>query len=107
MYETLGDRLASGFTGFDWWLLIVLSLVAALIMRKWPQWPAAAAIAFFADAAAPFFYRWATGVPPDFAFDFAISRLDERGGIVVLLRLALYMVAIGGIFWVKRKYGRK
>ena len=29
------------------------------------------------------------------------------GGIVVLLRLALYMVAIGGIFWVKRKYGRK
>ena len=106
MYESWGDRLASGFTPFDWWLIIVLSLVAALIMRKWPQWPAAAAIAFFIDAVAPFVYRWATGSPPDFAMDFAISRLDERGGIVVILRLAIYMLTIGAIYWTKRRYSR-
>lgn len=46
------------------------------------------------------------GVPPDFAFDFAISRLDERGGIVVLMRLGLYLGLIGVIFLAKRKYGR-
>ena len=106
MYDSWGDRLIEGFTPFDWWLIIVLSLVAALIMRKWPQWPAAAAIAFFVDAAAPFFYRWAVGIPPDFAFDFAVSRLDDRGGIVVLLRLTFYMLAIGAIYWTKRRYGR-
>ena len=106
MYDSFSDRLTQAFTLYDWWLILVLSLIAALIMRKWPQWPAAAAIAFFADALAPFFYRWATGVPPDFAFDFAFSRLDERGGIVVLIRLALYMVVIGAIFWTKRKYSR-
>ena len=106
MYESWGDRLASGFTPFDWWLIIVLSLVAALIMRKWPQWPAAAAIAFFIDAVAPFVYRWATDIPPDFAMDFAISRLDERGGIVVILRLAIYMLTIGAIYWTKRRYSR-
>lgn len=106
MYDTFWDRVSQGFTGFDWWLLLVLSLVAALIMRKWAQWPSAAALAFFADAIAPFVYRWATGVPPDFAFDFAISRLDERGGIVVLMRLGLYLGLIGVIFLAKRKYGR-
>ena len=87
-------------------MIIVLSLVADLFKRKWPQWPAAASIAFMLDACAPFLYRWSTGVPPDFAFDFAFSRLDERGGVVVLLRLAIYMVTIGAIFWAKRRYGR-
>lgn len=106
MYDSLADRLSAGFTPFDWWLIIVLSLVAALIMRKWPQWPAAASIAFLVDACAPFFYRWSTGIPPDFAFDFAFSRLDERGGIVVIMRLVIYLIAIGGIFWAKRRYGR-
>lgn len=106
LYDTFGERLAAGFTPFDWWLIIVLSLVAALIMRKWAQWPGAAAIAFMVDAAAPFIYRWATGVPPDFAFDFAFSRLDERGGVVVLMRLAIYMITIGSIYWAKRRYGR-
>ena len=106
MYDSFYDRLSQGFTPFDWWLIIVFSLVGALIMRKWPQWPAAASIAFMADAVAPFFYRWATGVPPDFAFDFAFSRLDERGGVVVLLRLAIYMVTIGLIYWTKRRYSR-
>ena len=114
LYDTFGERLAAGFTPFDWWLIIVLSLVAALIMRKWAQWPGAAAIAFMADAAAPFFYefidRWATGVPLDFAFDIgfeiAYSRLDDRGGIVILMRLAIYMISIGAIYWAKRRYGR-
>lgn len=106
MYDSFADRLASGFTAFDWWLIIVFSLIAALIMRRWPQWPTAAALAFFADAAAPFFYRWATGIPPDFAFDFAFSRLDDRGGVVVLIRLALYLAVIGALYWAKRRYGR-
>lgn len=106
MYHTLGDRLASGFSPFDWWLIIVLSLVAALIMRKWPQWPAAAALAFLVDAIAPFFYRMATGMPANFAYEFAFSRLDENGGVAVLLRLAIYFLAIGGVFWAKRRYGR-
>lgn len=106
MYDSFADRLTMAFTPFDWWLIIVLSLVAALVMRKWPQWPAAAAIAFSVDAIAPFFYRWATGIPPDFAFDFAFSRLDERGGIVVLMRLAIYFVTIGIIYWAKKRYSR-
>lgn len=106
MYDSMYDRLAAGFQPFDWWLIIVLSLVAALIMRKWPQWPGAAAIAFAVDAVAPFFYRWSTGIPPDFALDFAVSRLDERGGIVVLTRLAIYFVVIGIIYWTKRRYSR-
>ncbi|WP_339739991.1 hypothetical protein [uncultured Maricaulis sp.] len=107
MYDSFYDRLSNGFTGYDWWLIIVLSLVAALIMRKWPQWPAAAAIMFMVDAVAPFFYRWAIGVPPNFAFDFAFSRLDERGGVVVLLRLAIYFVLIGAIFFSKRRIGER
>jgi|TARA_R110002073_G_scaffold18736_1_gene68980 hypothetical protein len=107
MYDSFYDRLSNGFTGYDWWLIIVLSLVAALIMRKWPQWPAAAAVMFVIDAMAPFFYRWAIGIPPNFAFDFAFSRLDERGGVVVLLRLAIYLVLIGGIFAAKRRYGQR
>ena len=107
MYDSFADRLSAGFTPFDWWLILVLSLVAALIMRKWPQWPAAAAIVFMVDAIAPFIYRVATGVPPDFAFDFAFSRLDERGGVVVLLRLAIYLVMIGLIFSAKRRYGQR
>lgn len=107
MYDTMGDRLASAFTPYDWWLIVVLSLVAALIMRKWPQLPGAAAIAFMLDAIAPFIYRVATGVPPDFAFDFAFSRLDERGGVVVLLRLTIYLIMIGVIFGAKRRYGQR
>jgi hypothetical protein len=106
MYDSFYDRLSAGFTPFDWWLILVLSLIAALIMRKWPQWPAAAAIVFMFDAIAPFIYRLATGVPADFAFDFAFSRLDERGGVVVLLRLAIYLVMIGLIFGAKRRYGK-
>ena len=107
MYDSFYDRLAAGFTPFDWWLILVLSLVAALIMRKWPQWPAAAAIAFIIDAISPFIYRVATGVPLDFAMDFAVSRIDERGGLVVLLRLAIYLMMIGMIFGAKRRYGQR
>lgn len=107
MYDSMGDRLANAFTPYDWWLIVVLSLVAALIMRKWPQLPGAAAIAFLLDAIAPFFYRVATGVPADFAFDFAFARLDERGGVVVLLRLAIYLIMIGVIFGAKRRYGQR
>ncbi|MFS2317203.1 hypothetical protein RMQ97_04610 [Maricaulis sp. D1M11] len=106
MYDSFSERLAYGFTGFDWWLIIVLSLVGALIIRKWPQWPAAAAIAFLVDSVAPFFFRVATGVPVDFAFDIAFSRVDERGGIVVLLRLSIYFILIAFFFWTKRRYGR-
>ena len=106
MYEMFLVRL-QGFSAFDWWLIVILSLVAALIMRKWTQWPAAAAIAFVVDAIAPFFYRVAMGVPPDFAFDFTFSRLDERGGIVVLMRLAIYLLAIGAVYATKRRYGRR
>lgn len=107
MYETFFDRLSAGFTGYDWWLMIVLSLVAALIMRKWPQWPAAAAIMFILDAVAPFFYRWAIGVPPNYAFEFAFARLDGSGGVVVLLRLAIYFLMIGAIFLSKRRIGER
>jgi hypothetical protein len=106
MYVNWGERLASGFTPFDWWLIIVLSLVAALIMRKWPQWPAAAAIAFFIDAFMPFIFRVMTSMPPDLAINHALTRLDDRGGIVVILRLAIYMLTIGAIYWTKRRYSR-
>ncbi|MHA6289046.1 hypothetical protein [Maricaulis sp. CAU 1757] len=105
MYETLLDRLASGFTPFDWWLIIVLSLIMALIMRRWGQWPAAAGLAFVIDAMAPFFYRLATGLPANFAFDLTFARLDANGGVVVLLRLALYLLVIGALFWSKRTWG--
>jgi hypothetical protein len=107
MYDTFFDRLNAGFSGYDIWLMIVLSLVAALIMRKWPQWPAAAFIMMMVDAAAPFFYRWATGIPPNFAFDFAVARFDERGGVIVLLKLAIYFLMIGGIFFSKRRIGQR
>lgn len=106
MYDNWYDRFAIGFQPFDWWLIIVLSLIAALIMRKWPQWPAAAALAFAIDAVAPFFYRVSTGIPADFAMDFAMTRLDERGGIVVLMRLAIYFIIIGMIYWTKKRYSR-
>jgi len=107
MYDTFTDRLMMAFTPFDWWLILVLALIAALIMRKWAQWPAAAAIMLMVDAFAPFFYRVATGVPADFAFDFAFARFDERGGIVVLLRLTIYLITIGMIFSLKRRYGQR
>jgi hypothetical protein len=106
MYDSFSDRLTQAFTLYDWWLILVLSLIAALIMRKWPQWPGATFIAFAVDFVAPFFFRVATGVPADLASAIAISRLDERGGIVVLLKLAIYFVLIGVIYGTKRRYGR-
>ena len=107
MYDTFFDRLSAGFSGYDLWLMIVLSLVAALIMRKWPQWPAAAFIMMMVDAIVPFFFRWASGIPPNFAFDFAVARFDERGGVVVLLKLAIYFLMIGAIFFSKRRIGQR
>ena len=106
MYDSFYDRLSQGFSGYDWWLILVLSLIAALIIRKWPQLTAAAAIAFAVDAVAPFIFRVATGVPVDLAFDIAFSRLDERGGVVVLMKLAIYFGLIGVIFAIKRRQGR-
>ena len=29
-----------------------------------------------------------------------------RGGVVVLLRLAIYLITIGLIYWTKRRYSR-
>lgn len=107
MYDSYSDRMMMAFTPFDWWLIMVLSLIGALIMRKWPQWPAAAFIVFVIDSIAPFFYRLALGIPADFAFDFAMVRLDERGGLVVLIRMAIYFIMIGLIFSAKRRYGQK
>lgn len=105
--DSLGDRLASGFTPFDWWLIIVLSIVAALIMRRFGQLPAAAFIAFALDALAPFLYRFATGMPSNFAFELAFSRLDANGGVVVLLRLGIYFLAIGALYWAKRSWAHR
>ncbi|MCW5723331.1 MAG: hypothetical protein KIS81_00065 [Maricaulaceae bacterium] len=101
------ERLATGFQPFDWWLIIIISLVAALIMRRWTQLAGAAAIAFAVDAVVPFFYRVATGVPADLAYAIALVRVDERGGLVVLLRLALYLAVIAVLFAIKVRYGRR
>lgn len=106
MYDNMYQRLADGFQPYDWWMILTFSLVAALIIRKWPQLPAAAALAFIADAFAPFIFRVATGVPMDLASQIAMSRIDDRGGLVVLLRLGFYIGTIALVFFLRRRYAR-
>lgn len=96
--EAMLARLADGFTAMDWWLILLWSIVGALIMRRVTQLPVVVGLAFVADTITPFFMRWATGTPPDFAYDLMLARLDDRGGLVVLARIFIYFVAIGLMF---------
>tara|TARA_R110002096_G_scaffold80289_6_gene188219 strand:- start:1813 stop:2136 length:324 start_codon:yes stop_codon:yes gene_type:complete len=103
--DAIFTRLGDGFTGMDWILIALWSIVGALIMRRVSQLPVAVGLAFVADTITPFFTRWATGTPPDFAYDLMLARLDERGGLVVLARIFLYFVVIGLLFAAKGRYG--
>jgi hypothetical protein len=104
--DRIFERLSDGFTGFDWWLIMLWSIVAALIMRRSGQLVGAVTFAFVMDMISPFFWRWATGSPPDFAFDLMLARLDDRGGLVVLARIAIYFAVIYGLFFLKRRNWR-
>jgi hypothetical protein len=104
--DRIFERLSDGFTGFDWWLIMLWSIVAALIMRRSGQLVGAVTFAFVMDMISPFFWRWATGSPPDFAFDLMLARLDDRGGLVVLARIAIYFTVIYGLFFLKKRNWR-
>ena len=104
--EAIMERMTTSFTGFDWWMILLWSIVGALIMRRITQLPVVVGLAFVADTISPFFWRWATGTPSDFAFDLMLVRLDASG-IAVLARIFIYFVAIGLIFTLKGRYGRR
>ncbi|MEE2566205.1 hypothetical protein [Hyphobacterium marinum] len=104
--EALFDRLTASFTGFDWWMIILWAIVGALMMRRITQLPVVVGLAFIADTISPFFWRVATGTPPDFAFDLMLARLDSSG-LAVLARIFIYFLAIGLLFAAKVRWGRR
>jgi hypothetical protein len=105
--DAIMDRLAGGFTGTDWWLILIWSLFGALIMRRVNQLPVVVGLAFVADTITPFFLNVATGIPSDFAFDLMLERLDGRGGLVLLARIFTYFLFIGLLFAARGRFGRR
>ncbi|WP_019962275.1 hypothetical protein [Woodsholea maritima] len=104
MFDMVVERLAEGFTASDWWMLIAFSIVGALVIRRWDQLTPAALTAYTLDSIAPFFGRMFEGIPANFAFQFAFTRLDDNGAAAVL-RLALYFGLIAAMFYARRRYG--
>ena len=98
------ERIMDGFSAFDWWMLIAFSIIAALVIRRWDQLTPAAMSAYVVDALAPFFVRLSEGIPANFAFQFAFTRLDDHGAASVL-RLGLYFAIIATLFFMRRRYG--
>ncbi|MEE2526104.1 hypothetical protein V0U79_06975 [Hyphobacterium sp. HN65] len=98
------DRVSDGFTAMDWWLILVWSLFGALIMRRMTQLPVVVGLAFVADTVTPYFFRIGTGMPPDLAFNYMLTRLDGRGGLVLLSTVFIYFVLIGLLFTLKGRF---
>jgi len=101
------ERIAAGFTAGDWVFLLLASIVAALVMRKWAHLTGAVVAAFAADTVWPVAASVLTGVPWDFAVQRAFDRLDLQGAAAVT-RLFIYGGAIALCYAVKLHYlGRR
>lgn len=100
--------LFSGFTLFEVLLVLAGSLVAALAMRKWSQLTGAALIAFGVDVALRLVMEFmaAGDVPANFAFDLALTRLDEHA-LAATTRPFLYFGLIALLFGLKHRYGAR
>lgn len=106
MLAELIERLSAGFQFLDWMVLIMASIVAALVMNRWPQITGAALAAYAIDVLVRFagLVMSAEDVPFNFAVGLAMARLDDHG-LAAALRPFLYFAAIAAIFWTKRRYG--
>jgi hypothetical protein len=108
MIEEFATRLIAGFTPATLILLTLVSIVAALVMRRWSQLSAAALFAFAVDCVARYLLIFGAveGVPANFAMGLAVTRLDD-GAISAMARPFLYLAVIAALFWVKKRYGGK
>ena len=75
MIEEFATRLIAGFTPATLILLTLVSIVAALVMRRWSQLSAAALFAFAVDCVARYLLELgaADGVPVNFAMELAMN----------------------------------
>lgn len=108
MIEEFAVRLVAGFTPATLILLTLVSIVAALVMRRWSQLSAATLFAFGVDCIARYILELGAveGVPVNFAMELAMTRLDA-GAISAMARPFLYLGVIAALFWVKKRYGGK
>lgn len=106
MGEELAVRLVAGFNPATLILMTLVSIVAALLIRRWEQVYAAALFAFAVDCIARYLLMFGTveGVPANFAMGLAITRLDD-GAISAMARPFLYLGVVAALFWVKKRYG--
>lgn len=108
MGEELALRLVAGFNPATLILMTLVSIVAALLIRRWDQIYAAALFAFAADCVGRYLLLLgaAEGVPVNFAMGLAITRLDD-GAISAMLRPFLYLGVVAALYAVKRRYGAR
>ncbi|MGP1274511.1 MAG: hypothetical protein ACQRW7_03730 [Caulobacterales bacterium] len=108
MIEEFASRLVAGFSPATLILVTLVSIVAALVMRRWSQLSAATLFAFGADCLARYVLELGAtdGVPVNFAMELAMTRLDT-GAISAMARPFLYLGVIASLFWVKKRYGGK
>jgi len=97
------ERIAAGFTAGDWIFLLLASIVAALVMKKWAHLTGAVVAAFAADTIWPVVLSVLTGVPWDFALQRAFDRLDLQGAAAVV-RLFIYGGVIAICYAAKLRY---
>ena len=98
--------LFAGFTAFDVSFIVMASIVAALLMRRWNQLTAAALIAYTVDVLLRFILEFMSAgqMPANFALDLAFARMDMHG-LSAALRPFLYFGAIALLFGMKKRYG--
>lgn len=99
------SRLFDGFTFFEVSFILMASIVAALVMRRWSQLTAAALIAYAVDVVLRFTLEFfnAGDLPANFAIDLAFSRLDAHG-LAATIRPFLYFGAIAFLFGLRKRY---
>ena len=100
--------LIEGFSGFDLALMIMASLVAALVIRRWSQLTAAVLIAYGADVLIRFLSETfnAGDVPADVAVTLAVSRMDAHA-LAATLRPFFYFALVAALFALKKRYGAR